>query len=906
MLRSFRAAKATAAAPWSVAAPRTVFSPGTRHRPRTSAAAACFHSLLFRDRPSSSPCVGTTAATGIANPGLSAGTWRGLPGGSIPDATTYCGTVGGGDRTRLRQVRWKRRDGNKAFSKVRPPTKKQRKAYNRKMQAKQTRDVDRHGRPNSKASLRREWIETAKGDLLNGDDSSEDDDLSLLEYGVEDALLDDLIGNTKELSSQPTPRPRYLGHEFGKHDAELRRQVGSYRNEIAAASTGDDNSDVGTSAVAAAALPSDRVVSMALRAYRDKFGTRHRPIGIVKALEYLLKDVGLPVSAFGELTFTALMSCCRTPTEARRIMQMMKQEQRAVSAYSWSIFVDVFAKIGDYKGAAGVLEEMVAEGVPPTLPAYTSFLAACYRVCSDGRKPHPMRADAGKKAFEKWQEMRVVGVQPDAMTYGAMLRLCAAQGHPERALNLLEEMQQMEVNPTTLCFSSALRAVAKSHATAVRYERGASKKNRRREFIAQHHGKMARAIVIQAENAEVEQDDGFVSALILCSAAAGDAATAKAIYVASQVRRLDQFRTIGSDSHLAKLRGDAPNLLAQEPEQILLSNIETGDLPAFSPRSIAPQSTDSSWRRVPHFPTFEEREYGKDSRVFSAILHACAQAVDQNGIGSMWMGRENRGYLCENSLRLLTAQRVPRYTDNSIPGQGRTDDLTWDGEHKDDDYRGDKRSPRKFTGVEVIENSANNLDELDDRLARIFVDEEGRRKEEFRNTTSEDIWRMKYGEDTENHFEQHLNADENVHHYHGLISSGDGTETLQDDDEGEEVLYFDYDCMRWKTRLAKVCSGLDATEPKHNASERARDIDDDEEPSGGSKIGITAQLPQELEEMYFDSSTMRWKTRIKSATAEIVHTNYESQLLQVESVDTKRVSKLRPTKCSPCYFARYQ
>lgn len=82
----------------------------------------------------------------------------------------------------------------------------------------------------------------------------------------------------------------------------------------------------------------------------------------------------------------------------------------------------MYAKVGDYEGAAAVIEEMVVEGVPPSLPAYTSFLAACYKVCNDGRIAHSIRAKAGKLAFEKWQEMRVVGVNPDVMAYGAMLR----------------------------------------------------------------------------------------------------------------------------------------------------------------------------------------------------------------------------------------------------------------------------------------------------------------------------------------------------------------------------------------------------------------------------------------------------------------------------------------------------
>ena len=131
--------------------------------------------------------------------------------------------------------------------------------------------------------------------------------------------------------------------------------------------------------------------------------------------------------------------------------------------------------------------------------------------------------------------MRVVGHVPDVMAYGSILRVLAAQGRPERALSVLEEMVAMEVKPTTLCFTSALRTVHRSHANALRFQGGYSKRNKRRERITAHHGRMARSVVIQAENAEVRQYDGFVSALMMCAATAGDAATARAIYLANKV-----------------------------------------------------------------------------------------------------------------------------------------------------------------------------------------------------------------------------------------------------------------------------------------------------------------------------------------------------------------------------------
>ena len=88
-------------------------------------------------------------------------------------------------------------------------------------------------------------------------------------------------------------------------------------------------------------LPSDEDISKTLRAYRDRHGTRQKPIGIVKALQHLLKDLGVPALAFGEYTYTTLMTCCQTPREGRRIFKLMRDQNHEISSYSWSILVDV-------------------------------------------------------------------------------------------------------------------------------------------------------------------------------------------------------------------------------------------------------------------------------------------------------------------------------------------------------------------------------------------------------------------------------------------------------------------------------------------------------------------------------------------------------------------------------------
>jgi pentatricopeptide repeat protein len=408
-------------------------------------------------------------------------------------------------------------------------------------------------------------------------------------------------------------------------------------------------------------------------------------------------------------------------------MKLMSDQQHPVSAYSWSILVDIHAKLADFEACADIVKEMAHEGVPPPQAAYTSLLAACYRVCNDGRIPHKVRAKAGEVGWNHWQEMRIVGIDADAMAYGAIIRLCASRGQAERAINLLEEMYRFEVKPTSLCFSGALRAVARSHEIGVRFERGSSRKQLRRELIAAHHGKMARQIVIMAENAEVEQDESFVSALMLCSAAAGDSATTKAVYLASEVRKMDHLRTIGPNSSFKLLPSEGFKLSpGDEPAYKLGQGVEDSKEAAheagYSDRSLV--SPDNSTvggvqthqlRRFDSSKSFGEREYGKDTRALSALLKSCGQAMGHNNLGTIWEGKSNRGYLCENSLRLITTRWEPSYTRSSIPDELSTkvgiSSLRRYDENDLDEPRKKGSARKNFRGLYLDDDAEDLLDD---------------------------------------------------------------------------------------------------------------------------------------------------------------------------------------------------
>ena len=111
------------------------------------------------------------------------------------------------------QLRFRRHDRSSAFSKPRPPTKKKRREYNRRMK-RESEESARHSSPGSKAGPRRQWARNRWEQLLA---HGKNDDQMLLatqeseEYTYEDAILEDLMSNTSYLTSQPTPEPVYLG-----------------------------------------------------------------------------------------------------------------------------------------------------------------------------------------------------------------------------------------------------------------------------------------------------------------------------------------------------------------------------------------------------------------------------------------------------------------------------------------------------------------------------------------------------------------------------------------------------------------------------------------------------------------------------------------------------------------------
>jgi hypothetical protein len=216
----------------------------------------------------------------------------------------------GNDYVQHQQLRYRRHDRSSAFSKPRPKTKKQRQEYNRRMK-KISDETEKHNRPGSRAGPLRQVKKERWQQLLDhGKEADEVLPSVEEEYGLDDFMVEELIGNSAYLTSQPTPEPHYLGHMHAELFHKTATQMELYRRGAEESSADNEILDISI-----ASLPSDKAISDVIRAFRDKHGTRHRPIGIVMALQHVLKDLSIPTAAFGEYTYTSLLTCCRTPNE---------------------------------------------------------------------------------------------------------------------------------------------------------------------------------------------------------------------------------------------------------------------------------------------------------------------------------------------------------------------------------------------------------------------------------------------------------------------------------------------------------------------------------------------------------------------------------------------------------------
>jgi len=122
-----------------------------------------------------------------------------------------------------------------------------------------------------------------------------------------------------------------------------------------------------------------------------------------------------------------------------------------VSIVTFNTLVDACARCGRMDQLSGIQEEMEKVGVQPNLITYSAMIKGYCRMRDI------------QKAFDILNHMRREGgVRPDEITYNSLLDGCAQNNLVEEGMKLLEEMQQEGVKPSNFTLSVLVKMMSRS------------------------------------------------------------------------------------------------------------------------------------------------------------------------------------------------------------------------------------------------------------------------------------------------------------------------------------------------------------------------------------------------------------------------------------------------------------
>lgn len=116
--------------------------------------------------------------------------------------------------------------------------------------------------------------------------------------------------------------------------------------------------------------------------------------------------------------------------------------QGQFTSVTYNTLMDACARCGEISRAPKLLEDMVRQGIEPNLVTYSAVLKG---YCQENRLD---------KAFELLDTMRMSShVKPDELTYNTLLDGCARQGCYERGMQVFAQMQEASVKPSNFTLS---------------------------------------------------------------------------------------------------------------------------------------------------------------------------------------------------------------------------------------------------------------------------------------------------------------------------------------------------------------------------------------------------------------------------------------------------------------------
>jgi len=164
----------------------------------------------------------------------------------------------------------------------------------------------------------------------------------------------------------------------------------------------------------------------------------------------------------------SLFSCLLDVAAKTRDLGYCREVFRRIDTYgfrpniiSYCLALKAGHRARDLKFSLEFWKQMENDGVMPNLIAFNTIIATCAELSKEERS-EAFPAYRIKLADSFFKTMSLKGIEPDTVTYGAMLNVLARAGHWERALKLEKEMLAQGYELDEVCWTTLISACNQS------------------------------------------------------------------------------------------------------------------------------------------------------------------------------------------------------------------------------------------------------------------------------------------------------------------------------------------------------------------------------------------------------------------------------------------------------------
>ena len=144
---------------------------------------------------------------------------------------------------------------------------------------------------------------------------------------------------------------------------------------------------------------------------------------------------------------------------AYKILLDMEKYGPEPNIYTYNNIVRAFAEKGKLDEALSILGIIKEKKLNADLYTFTTLLIACGRSNIDENKENLSEVANSSRVDEIMQQMKDLGVQPDAIAFGAAMDAHRRAGDSLKAVKLLNEMQRQNIEPSAAHYNLVIRTL---------------------------------------------------------------------------------------------------------------------------------------------------------------------------------------------------------------------------------------------------------------------------------------------------------------------------------------------------------------------------------------------------------------------------------------------------------------